>query len=79
MTKSNAALLDDVTVHAESDASRGLIATIKVKGLLDFSLTNPEFRRELSINAAKAAATRGVELDAYELDLLNRSFVKLNA
>lgn len=60
-------------------SSRGLIATIKVKGLLDFSENNPDFQAELSANAAEAAKQRGVELDASEVDLLIEAFVKMKS
>ena len=50
-------------------SSRGMIAAIKVKALLDFSADNPEFQAELCANAAEAAKQRGVELDASEVDL----------
>lgn len=66
---------------ADSDgvSSGGLISTIKVKALLDFSEKNPEFQAELSADAAEAAKQRGVELDASEVDLLLKAFVKLKS
>jgi len=59
---------------AAFETTNDLIAKIKVKALLEFSLTNPEFQHELSLNAANAAKTRGVELDDSELELLVRTF-----
>lgn len=60
-------------------SSRGMIAAIKVKALLDFSEDNPEFQAELCANAAEAAKQRGVELDASEVDLLVETFVKMKS
>lgn len=60
-------------------SSRGMIAAIKVKALLDFSEGNPEFQAELCANAAEAAKQRGVELDASEVDLLVETFVKMKS
>ena len=54
--------------------TKDLIAAIKVKALLEFSRSNPEFHQELSLNAAKAARFRGVDLDDTELELLARAF-----
>ena len=68
--RSRFAALDAANVETTKD----LIATIKVKALLDFSQSNPEFQQELSLNAAKAARFRGVELDESELELLVRTF-----
>ena len=56
------------------ETTKDLIAMIKVKALLEFSRSNPEFEEELSLNAAKAASVRGVELDESELELLVRTF-----
>ena len=56
------------------DTMKDLIAMIKVNALLDFSRSNPEFQQELSLNAAKAAKFRGVDLDESELELLVRTF-----
>ena len=64
---------------ADRASSQGLIATIKVKALLEFSQSNPEIQQELSLNAAQAAKTRGVELDETELDLLIRAFGQMKA
>ncbi|MDG1207754.1 MAG: hypothetical protein P8Q48_23570 [Paracoccaceae bacterium] len=64
---------------ADRASSQGLIATIKVKALLEFSQSNPEFQQELSLNATQAAKTRGVELDETELDLLIRAFGQMKA
>ena len=58
---------------------KDVIATIKVKALLDFSSTNPEFQKELSLNAAKAARFRGVELNDSELELLVRTFGQMQS
>lgn len=56
------------------ETTKDLIAAIKVKALLEFSRSNPEFHQELSLNAAKAAKFRGVDLDDTELELLARAF-----
>ncbi len=60
-------------------SSRGMIAEIKVKALLDFSEDHPEFQAELFANAAEAARQRGVELDASEVELLVETFVKMKS
>ena len=60
-------------VAANIASTKDLIAKIKVQALLDFSRTSPEFQKELSLNAAKAAEFRGVDLDEAELDLLIRT------
>ena len=64
---------------ADFATTKDLIAQIKVKGLLDFSRGNPEFHQELSLNAAKAAEFRGVDLDEAELDLLVRTFGQMQS
>ncbi len=64
---------------AEHATMKDVIAAIKVKALLDFSSTNPEFQQELSLNAAKAARFRGVELDDSELELLVRTFGQMQS
>jgi len=58
---------------------KDVIATIKVKALLDFSSANPEFQQELLLNAAKAARFRGVELNETELELLVRTFGQMQS
>lgn len=64
---------------AECVTMKDMIATIKVNALLEFSLTNPEFQKELSSNAVTAARFRGVELNDSELELLARTFGRLES
>ena len=64
---------------ADFASPKDLIARIKVKGLLDFSQSNPDFQHELSLNAARAAEFRGVDLDEAELDLLVRTFGQMQS
>ncbi len=79
MTKQIDRAPDGVFGVANFASMKDLIARIKVKALLDFSRVSPDFHHELSLNAAKAAEFRGVDLDEAELDLLVRMFGQMRS